>query len=131
MVINEIKINNFAKKFLSMKSININIGEKIISVMNQKVITKTELARKLEIKPQSVDYLLKRKSIDTDTLYNISLALDFDFSTLYRINQTNSEQTNFDITRSKAKVLIEIDLSTEDIIKLNLSDRIVYKLEKG
>jgi len=113
-----------------MKSIALHIGENILSVMNQKGVTKAELARMLEIKPQSVDYLLKRKSIDTDTLYNISVVLNFDFSKFYSINQINLEQTNFDIDQSKAKVLIEISLNVEDIVKLNLKNRIMQILDK-
>jgi len=113
-----------------MKKIDLHIGENILSVMHQKGITKAKLAKLLNITPQSVDYLLKRKSIDTDTLYSISVVLDFDFSNLYRINQINSEQTNFDINPSKAKVLVEIDLNAEDIIKLNLKNRIVQILDK-
>ena len=113
-----------------MKTIDIHIGENILLVMHQKGITKAKLAKMLEITPQSVDYLLKRKSIDTDTLYNISIALDFDFSKLYSTNQTNLEQINFDINPSKAKVLVEINLNAEDIIKLNLKNRIVQILDK-
>jgi len=113
-----------------MKSTAINIGENILSVMMQKGITKAGLARMLEIKPQSVDYLLKRKSIDTDTLYNVSVVLDFDFSKFYRIKQTESNQTNFDIDESKAKVLMEIDLDATDILKLNLKNRIIRLLDK-
>ena len=113
-----------------MRSTNIHIGENILAVMNQKRITKAELARLLSIKPQSVDYLLKRKSIDTDALYNISVVLDFDFSLLYRINQANSEQTNFDINPTKAKIMVEIMLDMEDIIKLNLKKRITQALDK-
>ena len=112
-----------------MKSTNIHIGENILAVMNQKGVTKAELARLLDIKPQSVDYLLKRKSIDTDTLYNISAVLDFDFSLLYRINQANSEQTNFDINPAKAKIMVEIMLDTEDVIKLNLKKRVTQALD--
>jgi len=113
-----------------MKNIDLHIGENILSVMQQKRVTKAKLARMLDVTPQSIDYLLKRKSIDTDTLYNVSVALDFDFSNLYRINQTNFEQTNFDINPSRAKVLVEINLNAEDIIKLNLKNRIVQVLDK-
>lgn len=66
---------------------NIYIGEIIKNVMSERQVTKAELARRLDVKPQSVDYLLTRKSIDTDTLYNISLALDYDFSLLYSIKK--------------------------------------------
>jgi len=113
-----------------MKPTDIHIGENILSVMTQKGVTKAKLAKILDIKPQSVDYLLKRKSIDTDTLYCISIALDFDFSKFYSINQTNLKQTNFDIEESKAKVLVEISLNVEDIVKLNLKNRIVQILDK-
>ena len=111
-----------------MKKNDLHVGENILLVMHQQGITKAKLAKMLGITPQSVDYLLKRKSIDTDTLYNISVALNFDFSNLYRINQTNLEQTNFDINLSKVKVLIEIDLNTEDIIKLNLKNRVIQMI---
>ena len=43
--------------------------------MLEQQVTKAELARRLKVKPQSVDYMLTRKSIDTDTLYNVSCAL--------------------------------------------------------
>jgi len=113
-----------------MKSTSINIGEKIKSVMSKKGITKAELARKLGIKPQSVDYLLKRKSIDTDTLYNVSMALNFDFSNLYRIHQINYEHINFDSEHLNAKIAIELSLSAEDILKLNLKDRMAKALNR-
>ena len=113
-----------------MKFTNIYIGEIIRSVMAKKGVSKAELSRLLGIKPQSVDYLLKRKSIDTDMLYNLSLALNFDFSDLYRINQTNFNQINFDSEQLNAKVSIELTLSAEDILKLNLQDRIVKVLNK-
>ena len=72
---------------MQMKKSNIYIGEIIKNIMSERQVTKAELARRLDVKPQSVDYLLTRKSIDTDTLYNISLALDYDFALLYRIKQ--------------------------------------------
>ena len=66
---------------------NIYIGEIISDVRSEKKISKAELARRLNIRPQSVDYLLGRKSIDTDTLYNVSVALDYDFAQLYSIKK--------------------------------------------
>ena len=60
-----------------MEKSNIYIGEVIRSVMADNQITKAELARRLGVRPQSVDYMLTRKSIDTDTLYNVSRALNY------------------------------------------------------
>ena len=49
-----------------MEKSNIYIGEIIKNVMLEQQVTKAELARRLKVKPQSVDYMLTRKSIDTD-----------------------------------------------------------------
>lgn len=54
--------------------------------MLEQQVTKAELARRLKVKPQSVDYMLTRKSVDTDTLYNVSRALNYDFALLYSIS---------------------------------------------
>ena len=89
-------------------------------------VTKAELARRLGVRPQSVDYMLTRKSIDTDTLYNVSRALNYDFAMLYSLREG---QTNCDIQESSynvatAKVLVELELKPEDLAKLNLKRRI-------
>lgn len=114
-----------------MKKCNIYIGEIIRGVMTEKGITKAELARRIGVKPQSVDYLLTRKSIDTDTLYHISIALDYDFALLYSIKK---EQIDFDKTGigykvGTTKVTVEIELQHDDIIKLNLRKKIAEILD--
>lgn len=101
--------------------------------MAEKKITKAELARRLGVRPQSVDYLLSRKSIDTDTLYNVSIALDYDFALLYSIkgNQTNSDNNNTAPNNiKKAKVVVELELEEDDIENLNLRKRISTALGK-
>ena len=113
-----------------MEKSNIYIGEIIKNVMLEQQVTKAELARRLKVKPQSVDYML-RKSIDTDTLYNVSRALNYDFALLYSIHK---EQINYDTLEqeyrlSTAKVLVELELKPEDIAKLNLKKRIADVLK--
>lgn len=100
--------------------------------MSDKQITKAELARRIDVKPQSVDYLLTRKSIDTDTLYHISLALDYDFALLYSIKkeQINSDKAEIDYKLGSTKVTVEIELQHDDIIKLNLKKKISELLEE-
>ena len=100
-----------------MEKSNIYIGEVIRSVMADNQITKAELARRLGVRPQSVD---------TDTLYNVSRALNYDFAMLYSLHEG---QTNCDIQESSynvatAKVLVELELKPEDLAKLNLKKRI-------
>lgn len=114
-----------------MEKSNIYIGEVIKNVMTERLVTKAELARRLNVKPQSVDYMLTRKSIDTDTLYNVSLALDYDFALLYSIRkeQTNSDKEEPEYKISVARVLVELELKSEDITKLNLKKRITDALK--
>lgn len=97
-----------------------------LNVMVEKLVTKAELARRLQVKPQSVDYMLTRKSIDTDTLYNVSKALDYDFALLYSIDkeQMNYDRENEAYKLSTAKILIELELKPDEIIKLNLRKKI-------
>jgi transcriptional regulator with XRE-family HTH domain len=106
---------------------NIHIGEKIGLILSEKKLSKAKFAKLLEVKPQSVDYLLKRKSIDTDTLYKISILLDYDFFDFFRMHERDFEQRNFDIIPAKAKVLIELELEKEDMEKLNLRQKIINK----
>ena len=114
-----------------MEKSNIYIGEIIKNVMLEQQVTKAELARRLKVKPQSVDYMLTRKSVDTDTLYNVSRALNYDFALLYSIHK---EQINYDTLEqeyriSTTKEFVEIELKTEVIAKLNLKKRIADVLK--
>lgn len=123
--------NGLITIFITMEKSNIYIGEIIKSVMNEQNVTKAELARRLNVKPQSVDYMLTRKSIDTDTLYSVSRALNHDFALLYSITkeQTNSDNRMKGYNLSSAKVLVELELKSEDISKLNLKKRIAELLK--
>lgn len=120
--------------FTTMEKSSIYIGKVISEIMSEKKISKAELARRLHVRPQSVDYLLGRKSIDTDTLYNVSVALDYDFAQLYSIKK---EQINCDVQDcdkiqnkyNKAKVVIELELEKEDLLHLNLKKKISSLLE--
>ena len=112
--------------------IKVYIGEMISEVMSEKNVSKAELARRLNIRPQSVDYMLGRKSIDTDTLYNVSVALDYDFAQLYSIkkNQIDFDKPHIhDKCINKAKIVLELELEKEDLIKLNIKKKISSLLE--
>ena len=72
------------------------------------------------------DYMLTRKSIDTDTLYNVSRALNYDFAMLYSLREG---QTNCDVKESvynvaTAKILVELELKPEDLARLNLKKKL-------
>lgn len=114
-----------------MEKSNIYIGEIIRNVMADNQVTKAELARRLGVRPQSVDYMLTRKSIDTDTLYNVSRALNYDFAMLYflREGQTNCDMKEAAYNVATAKILVELELKPEDLARLNLKKRITDVLK--
>ena len=112
-----------------MKKSNIYIGEVIKQVIAEKQVTKAELARRLGVKPQSVDYLLTRKSIDTDTLYSLSLALDYDFAVLYSIKKEHATDEESPFKVGNAKISLEIELRPDEMLKLNLKQKIADLLE--
>lgn len=94
--------------------------------MVEKKITKAELARRLSVRPQSIDYMLSRKSIDTDTLYKVSQALDYDFAQFYTLSK---KQINFDTQKKtenpiKARLVVEIELDNDDLQKLNINNKL-------
>ena len=114
-----------------MEKSNIYIGEIIRNVMADNQVTKAELARRLGVRPQSVDYMLTRKSIDTDTLYNVSRALNYDFAMLYslREGQTNCDMKEAAYNVATAKILVELELKPEDLARLNLKKGITDVLK--
>ncbi len=108
-----------------MKKCNIYIGEVIKQVISEQKISKAELSRRLMVKPQSIDYMLTRKSIDTDTMYLLSNILNYDFAQLYSIKEKQIDSdNNKEINLIKAKVTIEYELNDEEIFKLNIKNKI-------
>lgn len=95
--------------------------------MAEKKVSKAEMARRLEVRPQSIDYMLGRKSIDTDTLYHVSRALDYDFALLYSIKKGQTDLDNEIVEKDKikrARIVVELELGKEDILRLNLKKKI-------
>ncbi|MDD2960610.1 MAG: helix-turn-helix transcriptional regulator [Muribaculaceae bacterium] len=110
----------------------VHIGNEIKKVLNVKGIKKAQLARFIGVRPQSIDYLLTRKSIDTDTLFAVSQALDYDFSKLFTLtdNQTNCDK-EISTKITNAKVVVEIELTRDDIKKLDLEKRVSLNNEQA
>lgn len=66
-----------------MKIRSVNIGEEILSRLNQMNLSKSEFGRLIGIPQQNVNRILDRKSIDTEKLIKISSVLKFNFFSLY------------------------------------------------
>jgi transcriptional regulator with XRE-family HTH domain len=63
--------------------VDIHIGKEIHKVYKEKRLGQAELARLINTSPQNLNAIFKRNTIDASQLYVISLALDFDFFSLY------------------------------------------------
>lgn len=61
----------------------VHIGKMILQKVNESGISKSELARRVNLTPQNIYNLFKRKSIDVGLLKQISVALAFDFFSIY------------------------------------------------
>lgn len=71
-------------KKLELKMNTIHIGQEIEAVFNKTEHSISWFAKKLNFDRSNVYNIFKRKSIDTDLLFEISEILDFDFFILYK-----------------------------------------------
>lgn len=69
----------------------LHIGKLIEERLSHKGMTKSELARRINKARQNINDILNRKSIDTELLYNISVALDYDFFRHYVMELTSQD----------------------------------------
>ncbi len=72
---------------------SVNIGEKIKQRANQLRIGPTELGNLIHTSKQNIYGIYKRKSIDTEILSKLSIALDFDFFQYYSYNKATYSET--------------------------------------
>lgn len=72
----------------------VNIGEKIKQRAKQLRIGPTELGNLIHTSKQNIYGIYKRKSIDTEILSKLSVALDFDFFQYYNPTKTSSNELN-------------------------------------
>ncbi len=94
-----------------------HIGKLINDQLKKVGMTKSEFARRVASSPQSIHYILKRKSIDTDMLQKISRTLNYDFFQhflgLDKPSKANDELLGFttnDIKKELESVKSEIEI---------------------
>lgn len=107
-----------------MNNETIKIGEKIQEIKDLIGMNNAELAKRLHTSRQNVARILSLDSIDTSQLYKISKILNHDFFQYYQIEP---RQQNVD---KKAKILIELELDSDEILKLGIKDRVLEIFNK-
>lgn len=69
----------------------VHIGRIIEERLREVGMKKSELARRINKARQNINDILNRKSMDTELLYSISVALDYDFFQHYVMELNNSD----------------------------------------
>lgn len=68
---------------MDMKIAQVHVGHAIEKKRNELGISKSELARRIGVPQQHINRMLEKESIDTDRLYKVSVALDYNFFALF------------------------------------------------
>jgi len=91
---------------------NIHIGSIIKAKAVERGISETELSKRIHCHNSNIHYLYKKKSINTEQLWKISMALEFDFFTeIYGeslpnsiANKLNSNTTTIVVSSEKVSI---------------------------
>ena len=83
----------------------VNIGEKIKQRANQLRIGPTELGNLIHTSKQNIYGIYKRKSIDTEILSKLAIALDFDFFQYYNSGKMGSNEIHSSQKSSSQKMI--------------------------
>ena len=113
---------------------DIHIGKAILLQLKETGMSKSEFGRRIRRAPQTVQDIIRKKSIDTDLLSRISVVLEYDFFKLYSI-PGDKALSGVSMPKEKAtKLIAENDELKRMNSLLNKSlkdkDRIIALLEK-
>lgn len=105
-----------------LRFMNVNIGEEIKRVLESSEMTVTAFAKKINMERTNVYDIFKRSSIDTQLLNKIGQVLNYNFFELYVPLQHSKPKT--------VKILIELEVDPQEVLNLNLKDKILKVLTK-
>lgn len=95
-----------------MKLKEINLGEVILNLLNERGVSKGEFADTMGIKRQNVNRdVFEKKSLDTNLVRRISEYLDYNLFTLF----VGDNQFDYNAKEMKATVIIEIGNKKKDV----------------
>lgn len=106
------------------------IGKLIEERVKTSKMSVAEFGRQINKERSNVYDIFKRSSIDTELLDLIGQVLKYDFFQHF-LQQETVEKIRLSENIQKSKVLIEIELSDEEIENLNITEKVfkqIYKL---
>lgn len=105
------------------------IGQLIKQVAKSRNIGATQLAKMINSNRGNVYDIYERESIDTQLLKKIGHALEYDFFQHFIEESTIAEMKLTDHLKS-TKVLVEIELTDEEILKIGFKEKLLKILNK-
>lgn len=105
----------------------VNIGEIIKAKVKENGMTYTEFTDRLEMKRSGVYSMFERSNIDTNLLNRVCQILKYDFYQHFLEKETVDKLIK-ERRVVKAKVMVEIDLTDEDIEAIQLQKRAMKQI---
>ena len=109
-----------------MKTERVHLGEIIKEQLDLVGMNNAELGRRINTSRQNIDKILKKSSIDSEQLFKIGQALNYDFFNHYRVDNKQPVVDN----AKKARILIELELDNDEILKLGIKDKVLQILNR-
>lgn len=94
---------------------DVNIGEHIKNVVEQRGYSITEFAKRINKSRENVYSIFTRKSIDTALLQTISTILDYDFFALFNDNESRAAKEIDRLTKENILLKEMIELLKKQI----------------
>lgn len=104
-----------------------NIGELIYEHVGKSGMTATEFAKRVGMRRSSIYDIFQRQTIDTELLYKIGQVLEYDFF-MHFLQEGTVERIKMTHKIKKSKVVVEIELTDDEIEKLQLEDLVMEKV---
>lgn len=105
------------------------IGQLIKDRLKAEKLTVIEFAEKLGTERSNVYSIFKRDSIDTDLLKKIGQILNHDFFE-YFLEDKTIEKIKLSESIKKSKILVEIELNEDEIMKVGFEEKVLKILSK-
>jgi ASC-1-like (ASCH) protein len=108
---------------------NKKIGQIIKEHLESSGMEVVSFAKAINKERSNVYDIFKRDSIDTNLLKKIGQVLDYDFFQDL-LDEKTIEKIRISESIKKSKVLIEVDISDEEIMKIGFTDKVFKILNK-
>jgi predicted transcriptional regulator len=111
----------------------VHIGQEIEKIYKERGIKLSVFAKQIGTVPRNVYRIFEKEDINTDLLITIGSILNFNFFKCFVSNDENilnETQAAYNKEQRKTKILIELELDNNEMIKMGLKDKVIKMLNK-